>query len=123
MNYNHANDHLEIVRFLINRGVDIHVQNDSALDAAQHNANDNNPLNMPEQKHADPMLIDKLKKIADKPADTEYNTCTICTINKKIIVFGCGHRICAQCAISIISTNNVCPQCRSPIDIAIQTYD
>lgn len=49
----------------------------------------------------------------------EQQLCPVCLENQKNMVFGCGHRVCDTCGMSLAN----CPMCRAEVSTRIKLYD
>eukprot|EP00927_Polykrikos_kofoidii_P030896 TRINITY_DN26576_c0_g2_i1.p1 TRINITY_DN26576_c0_g2~~TRINITY_DN26576_c0_g2_i1.p1 ORF type:complete len:187 (-),score=25.89 TRINITY_DN26576_c0_g2_i1:81-641(-) len=49
--------------------------------------------------------------------------CPVCTTNRMNMAFGCGHRVCGGCVVSLRDRNQPCPVCRQCITQVIRLYN
>lgn len=68
--------------------------------------------------------LKKLGEMKDIETDSQSECCTVCMVNKRIVMFQCGHkRTCAGCTIHILQQNAKCPHCREEIKFLFRAYD
>lgn len=76
-----------------------------------------------ENKEKDEKLnVEKLLTVQDIQSDK--NCCVICNVNKKRVVFGCGHIcLCRECTINLINNyDKPCPLCNKAITNVMSVY-